>query len=96
MEKKVTASLPGLHTMQNLNEYLRVLSEHGVNQVPHGRQRVHNRSACTIAARVADSPPPELCERPHRRLLHGGIPAHEARARQVQNRFLVLNRSVCV
>ena len=37
--------------MQNLNEYLRVLSEHGVNQVPHGRQRVHNRSACTIAAR---------------------------------------------
>ena len=46
VEKKVSASLPGLHTMQNLNEYLRVLSEHGVNQVPHGWQRVHNRSAC--------------------------------------------------
>ena len=26
-------SMPGIHTMQNLNEYLRALQEHGVNQV---------------------------------------------------------------
>ncbi len=33
VEKKVVQNLPGIHTMQNLNEYLRALQEHGVNQV---------------------------------------------------------------
>ena len=33
VEKKVVQTLPGIHTMQNLNEYLRALQEHGVNQV---------------------------------------------------------------
>ncbi len=33
VEKKVVRSMPGIHTMQNLNEYLRALQEHGVNQV---------------------------------------------------------------
>ena len=47
LDKKVNVrGLPGLHTMQNLNEYLRALSEHGVNQVLRGRQRARNRSAC--------------------------------------------------
>ncbi len=33
VDKKVGLNLPGIHTMQNLNEYLRALQEHGVNQV---------------------------------------------------------------
>ena len=33
VEKKVVQAMPGIHTMQNLNEYLRALQEHGVNQV---------------------------------------------------------------
>jgi len=32
VEKKMVQQLPGIHTMQNLNEYLRALQEHGVNQ----------------------------------------------------------------
>ncbi len=33
VDKKMVQQLPGIHTMQNLNEYLRALQEHGVNQV---------------------------------------------------------------
>jgi hypothetical protein len=32
VDKKVAVQIPGLHTMQNLHEYLRALQDHGVNQ----------------------------------------------------------------
>jgi uncharacterized protein (DUF1499 family) len=58
VEKKVVQSMPGIHTMQNLNEYLRALQEHGVNQVCRDMTclpRVWRRRSHASA---------ELCQRP--------------------------------